>query len=156
MNTGLASSTTATATEGSQGASTRLAPRKSVNASGSSSVDGSGKSTTLAAQSNTHRFSTESIPSHLAPLSIYLVLVSAALGSLISASLVVAWPMLSPANLGRYLGGPSSTSAEAPPATQRIFAPQLGLYLAFWGSFHLLEFLVTARWNPSRLMKDCE
>jgi hypothetical protein len=156
MNTGIASSTTATATESSQGASARLAPRKSVNAGGSSSVDGSGNSTTLAPQSSTHRFSTESIPAHLAPLSIYLVLVSAALGSLISASLLVAWPMLYPANLSRYPSGPSSNSAETLPATQRIFAPQLGLYLAFWGSFHLLEFLVTARWNPSRLMKDCE
>ncbi|PWN21392.1 ICMT-domain-containing protein [Microstroma glucosiphilum] len=62
--------------------------------------------------------------------------------------------MLSPANLTRYLSGRASATSEAIAVTGRIFAPQLGLYLAFWGSFHLLEFLVTARWNPSRLMKD--
>lgn len=156
MNNSFASSTTATATESSQSASARLAPRKSVNAAGSSTVDGSGKSTTLAPPSSTHRFSTESIPSHLAPLSIYLVLVSAALGSLISASLLVAWPMLSPASLQRYLSGQSNASTDTTTATGRVLAPQLGLYLAFWASFHLLEFLVTARWNSSRLMKDCK
>ncbi len=32
--------------------------------------------------------------------------------------------------------------------------PQLGIYLAAWGLFHLLEFWVTAVWNPDKLSVD--
>lgn len=34
--------------------------------------------------------------------------------------------------------------------------PQLGAYLASVGVFHLLEFWVTAGWNPAKLSVDCE
>jgi protein-S-isoprenylcysteine O-methyltransferase len=33
--------------------------------------------------------------------------------------------------------------------------PQLGLYLACVGMFHLLEFWTTAGWNPAKLSVDC-
>lgn len=33
--------------------------------------------------------------------------------------------------------------------------PLLGVYAAAWSLFHLLEFIVTATWNPSRTSVDC-
>lgn len=75
----------------------------------------------------------DSIPAHFAALSLRLVLTGAGLGLLIGASLVLA------------AASPSSVT----------FAPQFWVYLASWGLFHTMEFVVTARWNPTRLMKDC-
>jgi hypothetical protein len=37
-----------------------------------------------------------------------------------------------------------------------LLAPQLHLYLLSWASFHLLEFIITARHNNTRLYEDCE
>lgn len=36
-----------------------------------------------------------------------------------------------------------------------LHSPVLGLYLACWALFHLLEFLVTSMWNPNKLSVDC-
>lgn len=33
--------------------------------------------------------------------------------------------------------------------------PQLHLYLLAWALFHMLEFVITARWNATRLYSDC-
>lgn len=48
----------------------------------------------------------------------------------------------------------SSWFSGAKPASA-IFAPALHAYLVAWTLFHLLEFLVTAYWNPTHLQADC-
>lgn len=94
-------------------------------------------------------FNQESIPAHFAPLSLRLVLIGWALGMLAGLSLVLASPLFLPSKA-------APTSGHSDWHWWRIFlAPQLHLYLAAWSTFHLLEFVVTARWNPTRLMKDC-
>lgn len=40
--------------------------------------------------------------------------------------------------------------------SRALLAPQLHLYLLSWASFHLLEFIITARYNNTRLYEDCE
>lgn len=37
-----------------------------------------------------------------------------------------------------------------------LMRPQFNAYLLSWSGFHLLEFVITARYNPSRLHVDCE
>ena len=39
---------------------------------------------------------------------------------------------------------------------QDAIVRQFWVYLFSWGVFHILEFVVTAHWNPTRLMRDCE
>ena len=36
-----------------------------------------------------------------------------------------------------------------------LMNPYLGLYLASWSLFHLLEYVVTATWNPLKVKVDC-
>lgn len=40
--------------------------------------------------------------------------------------------------------------------TDNLAKKQLFIYLAAWAFFHLLEFLITALYNPTRLFADCK
>ncbi|CAO1631341.1 unnamed protein product [Parajaminaea phylloscopi] len=100
----------------------------------------------------------ESIPAQFAPLANRLVLVGAALGALVGVSATLA-VSLSLASQHQWADTTLAATHTSPaPWRQRsraaFLAPQLHLYLAAWATFHLLEFTVTARWNPTRLMKD--
>lgn len=39
---------------------------------------------------------------------------------------------------------------------QAVQSPILGMYLASWAIFHLLEFVVTSMYNPGKLSASCE
>lgn len=56
-----------------------------------------------------------------------------------------------------YLWGNEAVSSLGP---QGLFAamtnPSVGIYLAFWATFHMLEFQVTSIYNPGKLSIDCE
>lgn len=56
------------------------------------------------------------------------------------------------------LWSPKATGAELPPQGLReaLRSPVLGVYLASWAMFHLLEFVVTSMWNPGKLSVSCE
>lgn len=99
---------------------------------------------------NSFWYNQESIPAHFAPLSLRLVLIGWSLGLLAGISLTLASPLLLP------WATTASSNLNDWSWWHVLIAPQLHLYLAAWATFHLLEFVVTARWNPTRLMQDCE
>ena len=95
-------------------------------------------------------------------------LVSAALGILIGLVLPRALYVLSPHTTIAILTNPKLWLSWGNSAVQRAAAvgrpswrevlslPQLHVYLLSWACFHLLEFLVTAKYNATRLYDDCE
>ncbi|PWN28485.1 ICMT-domain-containing protein [Jaminaea rosea] len=97
---------------------------------------------------NSFWYNQESIPAHFAPLSLRLVLIGWSLGLLAGISLTLASPLLLP------WATTASSNLNDWSWWHVLIAPQLHLYLAAWATFHLLEFVVTARWNPTRLMQD--
>lgn len=105
----------------------------------------------------------EPIPTAFAPTSLRLVMTGAALGILLGISLLLGSPMLYPSTIYNAFTSSSSSSNRltsflktSPTGEQHsnFFIPEFWLYLSTWSSFHLLEFIVTAHWNPTRLMKD--
>lgn len=94
---------------------------------------------------------TSSIPAHLAPSCFRIVLLAALLGGLAGAVVPHALALLSPSLLARV-----AAAWPAGAAAQTAWPPQLATYLAAWALFHLLEFEITAGWNGTRLMEDCE
>lgn len=97
-------------------------------------------------------FRPDAIPAHFAPTAIRLVLTAAGLGALIGVAASISVPYLI-----RALVSASSSDVEATPTSTPFYLlPQPYMYLLAWASFHLLEFLVTAKWNSSQLLKDCE
>jgi protein-S-isoprenylcysteine O-methyltransferase len=98
-----------------------------------------------------HPTRTSSIPAHLAPSCFRIVLLAAALGALAGVALPHALALFAPSTLARaVLVLPRGASAAT------MWPPQLAMYLAAWAIFHLLEFEITAGWNGTRLMEDCE
>lgn len=111
------------------------------------------------------RVDPESIPAHFAPLSLRIVLVGWALGVLFGISVVYATPLFTLSGIRAALTGDTSSAVIDPGSESLSFgsrlyaavtAPQLHLYLAAWATFHTLEFVVTAKWNATRLMRDCK
>lgn len=72
-----------------------------------------------------------------------VALIAFALGGLFSVSLTLALPLL--------LGG----TADPLGTRARGVDPRLPTYLASWAAFHLLEFVITAIWNPGKVMVSC-
>lgn len=124
--------------------------------------------------------STTPIPPYLATASLRIALTAFALGTLAGIALPRAVQIVSPhvqrgEGARSSLVGSSSLLADlwqqantlqgkAPPTTSSMIhqalaiwqMPQLHFYLLAWSLFHLLEFVITARWNNSRLYSDCE
>jgi len=98
-----------------------------------------------------HPTRTSSIPAHLAPSCFRIVLLAAALGALAGVALPHALALFAPATLRRAVLALPKGASAAP-----LWPPQLAMYLAAWAIFHLLEFEITAGWNGTRLMEDCE
>lgn len=97
--------------------------------------------------------STASIPPHLASPALRIAVTAASLGVLLGLVLPRAVGLVA-----RLVTAMAETE-ELPSAHKSIgdllLLPQLHLYLAAWALFHLLEFVITARWNPTRLYADC-
>ncbi len=56
-----------------------------------------------------------------------------------------------------FLWGQQSVSSLEPQGLwAAITNPVVGIYLAFWATFHMLEFQVTSIYNPGKLSVDCE
>lgn len=98
----------------------------------------------------------EAIPAYFAPVSLRLVLIGWSLGALFGVCIAYAIPVLSPTSFSLSLPSLALQGQYTAAHLAAVLrAPQLHLYLAAWSTFHLFEFLVTAHWNPTRLMKDC-
>lgn len=95
---------------------------------------------------------TTSIPPHLATASLRIALTAFFLGSVAGLVFPKAFSILS-ATSWRQTFATSKGEGEMAAPWQR---PQLHLYLLAWSLFHLLEFVITARWNSTRLYSDCE
>ncbi|CAO1617687.1 unnamed protein product [Sympodiomycopsis kandeliae] len=80
---------------------------------------------------------TDAIPTHFAPVSLRLVLTGFSLGSLFGVAAILSIPF--------FVASASET---------HFIGPQFWMYLTSWATFHMMEFIVTAGWNPTRLMKD--
>lgn len=108
---------------------------------------------------------TTSIPPNLATASLRIALTAFCLGGIAGLALpkalsivyIGSWQRqdisnnLSSAGLKAWQASKQGGWEDAP--WQR---PQLHFYLLAWSLFHLLEFVITARWNTSRLFSDCE
>ncbi|KAK0550628.1 farnesyl cysteine-carboxyl methyltransferase [Tilletia horrida] len=107
---------------------------------------------------------TDSIPPHLSGAALTIALTSFGLGALASMTF---FPSLL-ALLKQVMSAPisasesgfriwptlscSSTSSALPSLPWQI--SQFGIYLGAWAIFHMLEFVITARYNPTRLFTD--
>jgi hypothetical protein len=94
---------------------------------------------------------TTSIPPHLATASLRIALTAFFLGSVTGLVLPKALSILSATSWHQSYTISNGKERVAP--WQR---PQLHLYLLAWSLFHLLEFVITARWNNTRLFSDCK
>lgn len=112
--------------------------------------------------------STTSIPPFLATASLRIALTAFCLGTLAGLVLPRALLVLSASSwrsgvnesTARFLTWKVWQSLNA--ATDKNVVdqpwqrPQLHFYLLAWSLFHLLEFVITARYNQTRLYSDCE
>lgn len=106
---------------------------------------------------------TTPIPPFLAPASLRIAITAFCLGTLAGLALPRAALLLSTASWQRQEGSESwlawdvwqsmTGSGEVVRPWQRT---QLHFYLLAWSVFHLLEFVITARYNRTRLYSDCE
>ncbi|KAE8212920.1 hypothetical protein CF327_g3503 [Tilletia walkeri] len=103
--------------------------------------------------------STEQIPPHLSKAVLVIAFNAFALGALAS------WTLLpSLLALARQLFfSPDSIVPPVLPSALKACSsdglapwnrPQFGIYLGSWAVFHMLEFVITARYNPTRLFAD--
>lgn len=101
--------------------------------------------------------SSDSIPPHLAPAALRVALTAFPLGFLAGHVVSLALQVFRPQVIADSISKPWLVSAVA--EVQEVapwWRPQLHLYLLAWSTFHLLEFVITARYNSTRLMADCE
>lgn len=109
---------------------------------------------------------TTPIPPYLATASLRIALTAFALGTLAGIALPRAIQIVS---LDVWKSGDSASSsnigglwqqAQGQTTSSEVLAiwqrPQLHFYLLAWSLFHLLEFVITARWNNTRLYSDCK
>lgn len=104
---------------------------------------------------------TTPIPPHLANASLRIALTAFCLGSLAGIAL--------PRAIALFTGVLSAFDDKTEWSHWKIWQtttqethiaiwqlPQLHFYLLAWSTFHLMEFIITARWNNTRLYSDCE
>jgi protein-S-isoprenylcysteine O-methyltransferase len=103
--------------------------------------------------------STTSIPSYLANASLRIALTAFCLGTLTGIVLPRAVQILNVSSWyhqskeSSWLAWKANASSLVEQPWQRS---QLHFYLLAWSLFHLLEFVITARYNQTRLYSDCE
>ncbi|KAN0063286.1 farnesyl cysteine-carboxyl methyltransferase [Thecaphora frezii] len=95
------------------------------------------------------------VPAHLAPAALQICITAFPLGLLAGLVLPRALRFLlsdwfSVLPLSSFSSSSSATAAAEPWYT----LPQLHIYLLAWSLFHLLEFVITAAYNPTRLYSD--
>ncbi|CAD6891657.1 unnamed protein product [Tilletia controversa] len=100
---------------------------------------------------------TERIPPHLSNAALLIAFNAFGLGAL------AAWTLLpSLVALGRQLFEGSNAPRLVPVSLKQCASSdvspwsraQFGIYLGSWAIFHMLEFVITARYNPTRLYTD--
>ncbi|PWN94094.1 ICMT-domain-containing protein [Acaromyces ingoldii] len=99
--------------------------------------------------------SSDSIPPHLAPAALRVALTAFPLGFLAGHVVSIALQVFRPQVIADSISKPWLVSAVA--EVEELapwWRPQLHLYLLAWSTFHLLEFVITARYNSTRLMAD--
>lgn len=108
--------------------------------------------------------STTPIPPFLATASLRIALTAFCLGCLSGIALPRAISLLYASTWQKSSAAPllawrvwraAAGEGEVPPL-QVWQRPQLHFYLLAWSIFHLFEFVITARWNKTRLYSDCE
>lgn len=126
---------------------------------------------------------TQQIPSHLAPASLRVSITSFALGILFGTTLYLSlylfsfdslksaasngWNLLGNDYDQEFIGNGFIKNVvglvnqgKVGKASHWVWKPfekpQFNFYLLSWSGFHMLEFVITARYNPTRLHVDCE
>lgn len=126
---------------------------------------------------------TQQIPSHLAPASLRVSITSFALGILFGTTLYLSfflfslpslesaasngWNLLGNVHDQEVIGNgfiknvvglvnQGKVDKDSSWAWKPFAKPQFNFYLLSWSAFHMLEFVITARYNPTRLHVDCE
>jgi len=101
---------------------------------------------------------TDSIPPHLSKAALLIAANSFGLGAVAAWTLVPSlWRLAQIVVLGpdfRVLPSLSHTCGAEVAGTLPWMWPQFGVYLGAWAIFHMLEFVITARYNPTRLYAD--
>lgn len=102
----------------------------------------------------------DSIPAHLAPAAFYVATTAFGLGTLAGCAALLGAPMFSPRTVQGAMqsgwgwgGQPENGGKEVRWLWDR---PQFFVFLAAWAVFHMLEFVITAVYNSTRLFADCE
>jgi protein-S-isoprenylcysteine O-methyltransferase len=101
------------------------------------------------------RGTTTAIPPHLGSASLRIALTAFCLGTVAGLVFPRALSILSTTSWQRY--SPDLNQTFSSKGEEAVWKrPQLHLYLLAWSLFHLLEFVITARWNNTRLFSDCK
>ncbi|EPQ26560.1 uncharacterized protein PFL1_05882 [Pseudozyma flocculosa PF-1] len=94
------------------------------------------------------------VPAHLAPAALQICITAFPLGLVAGLVLPRALGFLVDRATSLVSSNDSANAAQATTFGSWYTLPQLHLYLLAWCTFHLLEFVITAAYNPTRLFSD--